>query len=278
MTREHITDRAHGIDVSHYQEDFILDKTWGQIDFAIAKIGEGYNSPYSSKAIGDFTDFNRIWDEGCAKVDIRGVYFYQRSPNVYSWKKQAEIVLEALNKLSVKPHMLWCDVEDGNNVIDKSFLADTLRIMDYWKANSNYTVGLYTNKSNLQYKILPIGKASYGPEWIARVKAYPLWYAQYWFAYSPNKQPGTLAEWSNWDLWQYTESGDKYEVRDGVRMRHYGSPDLNVYNGTVEEMRAWLKLPVENQNSPLPEAPDTLPAGKVTLTLPKGQEWEIKEY
>src|SRR3990172_3761988 len=94
MEREHITDRAHGIDVSHHQEQFLFNNTWGQIDFAIAKIGEGYNSPYSTRGLGDPADFLRLWDYGCSEVEIRGVYFYQRSG--YSWEKQANFVLEAI--------------------------------------------------------------------------------------------------------------------------------------------------------------------------------------
>ncbi len=257
MEREHITDRAHGIDVSHHQESFILDKTWGQIDFAIAKFGEGYNSPYSAGALGDFKDFMPLWNEGCARVDIRGLYFYQRSPaHGYSWLRQAEEFLEAARKLNVQPHLIACDVEGGNNIIDKSFLADTKRIMDYWKQNSNYTVVLYTNKDTLKNKVIPVGKAAYGIEWLDQLKAYPLWYAQYWFVASPNKQPGTLLEWSDWDIWQYTESGDSKKLVDGTYWRHYGSPDLNVYNGSVLEMKQWLKIDDATTPPPVPPAAD----------------------
>lgn len=276
--REHITDRAHGIDVSHHQGEFILEKTWGQIDFAIAKFGEGYNSPYNEPYTfeANYSDFLPLWDDGCARVPIRGIYFYQRSG--YSWQKQAELLLERVERLNAKPHMIWCDVEDGHNVIDKSFLADTLRIMDYWRDNTKYTIGLYTNKSTLQYKVLPIGKAAYGPGWLEQMKQYPLWYAQYWFQWSPDKQPGTLTEWSNWDLWQYTDSGaDKFETRDGVRMRRYGTPDVNVYNGSVAEMRTWLKIPDDLPNSPIPEAPEAPIPGKVTLIVPQGTEVEVRK-
>jgi len=141
-------------------------------------------------------------DDGCARVDIRGLYFYQRSG--YSWLRQADIFLERLERLNTKPHMLWCDVEKGGNTIGESFLADTKRILDYWRDNARqYTPGLYANKDVLQNYILPLGKKFHGTEWVAQMKEYPLWYAQYWFIKSPDKQPGTVAEWSNWDLWQY---------------------------------------------------------------------------
>ena len=240
MTRETITDRAHGIDVSHHQEEFVSWKTWGQIDFAIAKVGQGYNTPYSKGILGDPTDFYRLWNDGVSQVDIRGLYLYQIGG--YSWITQAEKVLNFAYKLNIKPHMLWCDLEKIGNTIDATMLADTLRILDHWRDEGIYTVGLYTNKDVLQNYIQPIGLKHFGQEWLDRLYAYPLWYAQYWWQPSPNKQPATPYFHSNWNIWQYTDRGDSFEMRDGVRMRHYGSPDLNVYNGSVEEMIAWLKI------------------------------------
>lgn len=277
MIREHITDRAHGIDVSHYQESFILDKTFGQIDFAIAKIGEGYNSPYSSTILGDFKDFLSLWNDGVAKVGIRGVYFYQRSG--FSWEAQATNVLKAIEKLDVKPHMIWCDVEKGGNTISKEFLADTLRIMDFWKKNApQYTSGLYANKDILQNYVLPLGTKYYGVQWVNSLKSYPLWYAQYYLTgRSPDRQPLTLSSWSNWDLFQYTDTGDSFKIVDGVRMRHYGSPDLNVYNGTVSEMKSWLKIS-DSGNETTPDEVIDIPVSnteeyiKMTLETASGKK------
>lgn len=258
MQREHITDRAHGIDISHYQETYFFDKTWGQVDFAIAKIGEGYNSPYSASALGDFKDFDAIWNEGVAKLDIRGVYFYQRSGN-YGWEMQATGVLEAIEKLSVKPQMIWCDVEKGNNVINKTMLADTLRIMNYWKQNSPYTIGLYANQDVLQNYVIPIGLKYYGAAWVAELKAFPFWLAQYYLTgRSPDKQPKTPTAWSNWDLWQYTDNGDSRKIVDSTYWRHYGSPDLNVYNGSVAEMKTWLKIGTTPNPDPDPQPEPTV--------------------
>jgi GH25 family lysozyme M1 (1,4-beta-N-acetylmuramidase) len=255
MEREKITVRAHGIDISHHQGEFNLAKTWGQIDFAIAKVGEGYNTPYSSTKIADPAEFEILWT-GVSEVPIRGLYFYQRSGG-YSWQMQAKITAQYIARLQVQPHMLWCDLEKINNRIDKTMLADTLRIMDYWRtALPGITIGLYTNKNVIQNYIIPVGGKYMGDEWVEQVRKYPLWYAQYYTARrSPDKQPSTVAGWSNWDIWQYTDKGDSYEVRDGVRMRHYGSPDLNVYNGTVEEMRAWLKLDGEAHQPPPTSSP-----------------------
>lgn len=255
--REYITDRAHGIDVSHWQETYIYAKTWGQVDFAIAKIGEGYNTPYSSTNLGDWTDFNKIWIGGCDQVAIRGVYFYQRSG--YSWEQQATEVLEAVAKMAIKPHMIWCDIEKGNNVVDKTMLADSLRIMDYWKANSPYLIGSYANKDIWQAYIHDIGLRYYGQEWVDRFVAYPKFYAQYWNVPDPNKEPSLAACLNGaWDVWQYTDKGDSDEYRDGTRWRHYGSPDLDVFNGTVAEMRAWLRITDEPPPDDIPPTGDKM--------------------
>ena len=277
--REHITDRAHGIDVSHWQDKYIYAKTWGQVDFAIAKLGEGYNTPYSSTSLGDWTDFNAIWDEGCAKVGIRGVYFYQRSG--YSWERQATGILESINKMSVKPHMIWCDIEKGNNIIDKTMLADSLRIMDYWKANSPYLVGSYANKDIWQAYIYDIGLRYYGQAWVDRFVAYPKFYAQYWDVPSPDKQPSLAACLNGkWDIWQYTDKGDSDEFRDGTLWRRYGSPDLDVFNGTVAEMREWLGITDEPPVEPPP--PEIPPTGenmnyKITVNADAAGEPNIRE-
>lgn len=266
MEREIITTRAHGIDISHHQGQYILAKTWGQVNFAIAKLGEGYNSPYSTGEPGNPTEFLRLWNEGCALVPMRGAYFYQRSG--YSWQLQAGKFLEAVDKLEVKPHMLWCDLEKINNTLDKAMMADTLRIMDYWFQQApEYVTGLYTNIDILQNYILTIGKESYGPEWIARILGYPLWVAQYYG--TPNGQPLLPSGVKEWKIHQYTDKGDSFKIVDGVRHRHYGSPDLDVYNGTIQQMEEWLG--VEAEDAPTPPPPPVIepPQGE-TMIITRG--------
>lgn len=233
--REQITNRAHGIDVSHHQEEFILAKTWGQIDFGIAKIGMGYNTPYNG-----WDAFMRLWEAGVGLLDMRGVYFYQKSG--YSWSRQGELVLEALKRLDPKPQMLWLDLEKIGNVVDKTMLADAYRILELWDAEFPGIVGLYTNPDILTNYIQRIGLMKYGQQFVDKMCDYPLWLGQYWWLYSPNKQPATPKFHPNWKIWQYTDRGDKFEYREGIKMRHYGSPDLNVYNGTPAEMMVWLGL------------------------------------
>ena len=269
MSREVITARAHGIDVSHHQDTYVYAKTWGQVDFAIAKIGQGYNSPYQIKydeTHTNFTDFNKIWLGGVDQVKRRGVYFYQMSG--YSWQQQADLVLEAIEKLATKPQMLWLDLEKIGNTVDATMLADSKRILDYWKINApSYLtkIGLYDNKDICQYYLETIGVQQYGQQWLDEMYAYPQWFAQYWNVPDPNKEPALSPKLKRWDIWQYTQYGDSNEYRDGTLWRHYGSPDLNVFNGTPAEMDVWLGI--EGDEPPPDPPPIIIPPQESTMQV-----------
>jgi len=283
VEREVITKRAHGIDISMHQifrgatkaqdRGYRPETTWGQTDWAIAKVGEGFNTPYKTLQGGNDgdRDFRLLWD-GVSQIPIRGVYFYQRSG--YSWQRQADLVLEYLRTLNVQPHMLWLDLEKINNTINKEMLADAGRILDYWKANSKMTVGLYANPDVVNNYLVPLGTKYYGKAWVDGVMSYPQWLAQYYlFQRSPDKQPLTYKNYPLWRIWQYTDNGDSY---DANRNRHYGSPDLNVYNGTVEEMKAWLGI---TNDVVIPDPPveiDTITIDQVTVKLTSGKEITLK--
>jgi len=251
------------------------NRTWGQTDFAIAKIGEGYNAPYRTieGAHDGDRDFQLIW-QGVAQIPIRGVYFYQRSG--YSWQRQAEGVLNYIISAKLDLHMLWLDVEKINNVIDKSMLADMRRILDYWQANvpAGITVGLYANPDVVNNYIVPLGTKNYGKDWVDAVMAYPQWIAQYWWVKSPDKQPAIYKQYPHWHVWQYSDTGDSQEIRDHVTWRHYGSPDLNVFNGSVADMRTWLKIgetppPIPGDYDPGTTAPpDGTEVSRATIITP----------
>ena len=255
MEREKITDRAHGIDLSHWQGKFVYADTWGQIDFAIGKIGE----PYMSK---DWIDpkFSALWDVGIAQVGIRGLYWYQRSG--VPWKQQADKFLEAADKLSPWVHILALDVEKTNNTLNKNFFIDTKNILDYLMENGDERrVIHYTNPDILDNYMFPIFKND--PTYTDWLQKCPLWLAQYPYKPDPNGYPLTPKNRSTWDIWQYTSSGDV--IVDGKRK--YGSHDLNVYNGTLAEMRVWVGIdapPVIEEPPDHDDGGDKLYYGKVT--------------
>ena len=63
------------------------------------------------------------------------------------------------------------------------------------------------------------------PKW---AKDYPLWLAQYPNTYVDGQKPFLPRGWYNWMFWQYSEKGSVNGINADV--------DLNVYNGTLEEL------------------------------------------
>lgn len=238
MLREIITTRAHGIDISPWQETYVYRDTWGQVDFAIQKMSEG---------LWWDQNYGRLWDVGVAEVPIRGMYHYQRSG--VSWEAQANIILEMVERVTPRIHIISLDIEKGNNTLDKTFFADSGRILDYLSANSSRKIVQYINPD--VYALMHASvKKNYAPENLQRwLYGYPMWLAQYWiFGRSPDKQPGTPKLRGDWDIYQYTDKGDS--IVNGKR--HYGSPDLDVFNGTLAEMIVWAGIGDSGPIDPLP--------------------------
>jgi GH25 family lysozyme M1 (1,4-beta-N-acetylmuramidase) len=254
--------RAHGIDISHWEEWFKAEQATVEIDFAIAKITEGkwWVDP----------EFDQLW-YGVRQIPIRGLYHYQRSGQ--SWKEQADFFLTNASKYDVQIYAL--DIEKINNTLDGTFFSDVRRIIDYWRAQApGKKVMMYTNYDLYQY-YLPIFMYNlYGQEgrdWLAQV---PLWYAQYYTISSPDKDPKMPSVRSDWNIWQYSEAGDPKLYGIG------GWVDVNVFNGTPEEMFKWAGLsdvgndpiPPVVEPEPEPEQPttgDNMRTGIVSTKLRK---------
>lgn len=246
MNREILTTRAHGIDCSHYQEKYDYNKTWGQVDFAIQKMGEG---AYIESDIR----FHALWDGGTSQVAVRGLYFYQRLS--VDWKKQADNILRAAARADTFGgiHIIALDTEEINNSnrwggIDTNLFVDARNILQYVKEQAKQKVVWYTNTNCLIKAQTQMTKrfGKLGASWI---NDYPLWFAQYyWTRRSPDRQPLVPKIHPNWSIWQYTDRGDSTKLMpvegtgNMTTWRHYGSPDLNVYNGTLEEMKTWVGI------------------------------------
>ena len=88
----------------------------------------------------------------------------------------------------------------------------------------------------------------------AQFGGYPLWVAHYGRA-----QPRIPGAWTDWTLWQYSERG---------RIQGIGGSgvDLDEYNGTAVQLRAWVKqsasAPPRNQTAP------PTPAGEIPPGVP----------
>lgn len=229
------TNRAHGIDISKYDKFFNPETATAQLDFVIQRISYGIRQ---DEAFGDLVD-------GVMRVPIRGGYHYLSSGG--NWKQQADLFLE---RVKDKPyHFFACDFEGAFNRMSSAFAYEAWRWTQYVASNSKKKVVLYTNPSNYVSYIAPSEK-EYGIDW----NSVDLWLAQYYFTPDPNKSPSLPKNRTQWSLWQYTDNGNgtQYGVARPTAC------DLNVYDGTKEQMGRWLKISAPPDPAEPPEPKSTI--------------------
>lgn len=224
--------RAHGVDLSHWDGSFDPAKASGVIDFAVMKASEGLVKDPA---------FAAIWS-GVEKVTVRGAYHYLRSG--WDWERQADFFWSAVKDYSFDLYAL--DYEGIGNVMDAKFANMAHLWMENIQGKAAESAGtsragrpvlLYTNPSHYDANLYPYG------DWM---KDYPLWIAQYWTTnVGPDREPALpkKRKAGDWTIWQYAseinEKGNGANMKYGTRSK---SVDLNVYNGTVADMRIWLRL------------------------------------
>jgi GH25 family lysozyme M1 (1,4-beta-N-acetylmuramidase) len=240
--------RAHGVDISHWDVSFDPEKATGLIDFAIQKASEG-----------TFRDskFVEIW-AGVQKVPIRGAYHYLRSGS--NWQTQADFFISVVKGNDY--HFYALDFEDMGNTMGASFADMAHQWIEYATAKTGKRVFLYTNPSHYDADLFPYG------DWM---KDYPLWLAHYWNNPKPDMDPGMPKKRKpgDWTIYQYAS-----EINFAGHAKEYGTPvnsiDLNVFNGTVADMRAWLKLGAPPPPPPpppplIPPPPDDTKAAQIEM-------------
>lgn len=222
-----ITDRAHGIDISKYDQWFTPGSATGQLDFVIQRTGYG--------TVTDERFFQL--QPGVLEMQIRGGYHYLSS--AVPWQDQADLMLELVGDTH---HFLAVDYEKYYNNLNRAFADACYQTLQYLKKYFWGKVLLYTNP-DVYENFLKI----YG-DWPDNEE---LWLGQYWWFPSPNKNPGLPAGRSEWTFWQYTDKGNGplYGVARPTAC------DLDVFNGTVDDLRAWVGI---QPTLPPPPEPLTL--------------------
>ena len=199
--------RAKGIDLSHWQKTF---EPKGNIDFIIQKVSEGL----AKDAL-----YNVLLPS-VKTLERRGGYHYFRTE--VDPIAQAEFFFNTQGGQGFK--FLVVDYEGTGNVLDATGEANLAEFVEELTIYTNKPILLYTSPYTLRDSIL-----AYNEWWTDA----PLWIAHY--------KDGEPETWGNpWKFWQYTSEGDGTEY--GVGSTHV---DLNVFNGTVEELDAWLGLEEE---------------------------------
>jgi GH25 family lysozyme M1 (1,4-beta-N-acetylmuramidase) len=213
--------RAQGIDISKWQGTYRpATNPPRPVDFVIQRLSYGMKVD------------ERLYDlkPGVMAAPVSGAYHYYSS--AVGWREQCDLFLELMND----EYDFWAwDVEKGYNAESSSFIYGVLRAMEYLKKETG-NPGLYYSSPN-----------TWGT-WMKPIQQdllqYDLWIAHYWWvranpASNPNYWTVKGAEnmRKDWRFWQYDDKGG------GNRGREFGvnsfGLDLDLFNGTVEELWQW---------------------------------------
>lgn len=239
-----------GIDVSRWQPN---------IDWAVLK-ANGIKFVFIKATQGNYSvdTLLRKHVEGANSVGMIIGLYHWNDPLVAA-DAQARYFIN--NVQGLKYHMIANDVEQfwadwqewsqGNitKYISQEAISSNARgVMEYWKANLEKPAVLYTRASFIHGFARPM---------LTWVCGYPLWLAHYpynttrvrttWDVFKTQYKPSISAPslpsgCTKWAFWQFT--GDKFYL-PGV-----DTPlDVDYYNGTIEELRAFAKI------APLPPPP-----------------------
>lgn len=204
-----------GIDVSYWDAgiDWPKVRATGQ-RFVVAKATEGitYKDP----------TFDDNWLGAKSAGLLRGAYHFFRC-NVDA-KKQADYFIDYVKTVKDNgelPPVLDLETNDG---ISKEKIVPAVKIwLDRVEAAFGKKPIIYSGQYFLQdYLVQPGGGP---PAW---AKDYPLWLAQYPNQYVDGMKPALPRGWFAWTIWQYSDKG----VVNGIN----ASVDMNVFNGTLEEL------------------------------------------
>jgi GH25 family lysozyme M1 (1,4-beta-N-acetylmuramidase) len=194
---------VEGIDVSHYQGaiNWTSQKAMGRM-FGVASVGDGtYEDP----------TFTTNWAAMKAAGVIRGAYqFFEPGGDPIV---QADILIQKVGKLGDGDLPATIDVE----VTGGQSAATIATKIGAWLARVEAGTGrkpmIYTGPYFWQGNVASL---AYG--------GYPLWIADYGVS-----KPQVPAPWSNYKIWQYSDSG--------------GTLDVDSFQGTLAELQAFAKAP-----------------------------------
>lgn len=223
-----MTSRAVGIDISKWNVSYNPQAASSPPQFVVQRVSYGVlkDECYDSMRAG------------VMQTPVRGAYHYLTSSQ--RWDAQADYFLSLT--LGKGYHFLVCDFETAYNQMSATFVSACINFLRRVRERSALPVLLYTNPSTYASWVAPYDAA--------RAAEFDLWVAQYPLLMRDRdtQQPTLPAGRKTWRMWQYTDKGSG--VLHGVGSRDV---DLNVYNGTLDDMRAWLGL--DKEDAPPPPAP-----------------------
>lgn len=193
---------VQGIDVSSYQGSINwTDVKTSGIDFAIARISDGSSLD---------SDFATNWSGMKSAGLVRGAYQYfepGEDPTT-----QAGIVVSAVGALGAGDLPVTADMETTGGQSAATIISNLMTWASAVKAGTGKAPMIYTAEG---YWDADVASSAFA--------ANPLWVAN-WGVSCPDLPTG----WSNWVVWQYSDSGSVTGIS--------GAVDLDEWNGTLADL------------------------------------------
>ncbi len=220
-----------GIDVSYWNAGIDWPKvraTGQRFVFVKATEGDFYSDP----------SFEANWSGAKSAGLLRGAYHFFRS-NVDAKKQATRFInyVQSTNDSGELSPVLDIETNDGQK---KDKIIERAKIwLDLVEAAFNKKPIIYSGQYFLQDYFSEAGGGP--PVW---AKDYPLWLAQYPHNYTEGSLPFLPRGWFKWTFWQYSEKGHLNGINANV--------DLNVFNGTLEELYQFAGAkPVASDSKPV---------------------------
>lgn len=218
-----------GIDVSYWNAgiDWPKVRAAGQrFVFAKATEGDTYKDP----------TFDDNWRGAKSAGLLRGAYHFFRC-NVDPKKQAGNFIdyVKSMNDVGELPPVLDLETNDGQT--KEKVISRVTTWVDVVEDAFNRKPIIYSRAFFLQDYF---SEASGGPpSW---AKDYPLWLAQYPDVYVEGSQPFLPRGWFKWNFWQYSQTGRVNGINAKV--------DMNVFNGTLEELYRFAGASVDPNPTP----------------------------
>jgi GH25 family lysozyme M1 (1,4-beta-N-acetylmuramidase) len=197
-----------GIDVSYYQGviDWSAAKAAGT-EFAFIRLSDGAR----------FRDpkFTANWEGAKAAGVIRGAYqFFRPTQDI---ALQADMMVKAIGRYTPGDLAPVIDVEADGGLAPATVAARVKQWVDLVKTGTGIAPIIYTGKYFWRDEVG--GSRAFSD--------HSLWIAQY-----TSLCPDLPAPWTRWTFWQHSDRGRMAGIR--------GNVDMNKFNGTLEQLRAFV--------------------------------------
>lgn len=250
--------RAHGIDISKHDRFYRpVPNPPRPVDFIIQRLS--YVGYVSRQLVRD--EAFDILSPEVLKAPVKGAYHYAASEML--WRPQADFFIDLMDG----KYDFWnWDVEKMNNTNTTEFIDGIIPALEYLYGVTKKPGLYYLNPDMWNTWLKPIQNDIINLLKRTDIKI-GMWVAHYWNKPNPDAAPnyftigGCANMPRNWKIWQYAADALApygHEYGTGAE-----SIDLNVFNGTVEELHNYFLIP-----TPPPSHPEICPTCL--------QDWPVK--